>query len=106
MASFPTIFKVTDASGVCIQYTKGDIVYKNGEAYIAKTTPTPCLSPEHKASGWEPLAGERSGTTVTYYSSTTAPARVVQGDEWFNPDTGKLYKYIVDTDSEQWVQIF
>jgi hypothetical protein len=106
MANFPTIFKVTDASGNCIQYTKGDIVYKNGEAYIAKTTPTPCLSPEHKASGWEPLTGERTGTTVTYFNSTTPPTRVVGGDEWFNPDTGILYKYIVDADSEQWVQIF
>lgn len=106
MANFPAIFKVTDASGNCIQYAKGDIVYKNGEAYIAATTPTPCLSPEHKASGWQPLVGERTGTTVTFFNSTTPPTRVVQGDEWFNPDNGKLYKYIVDTDSEQWVQIF
>jgi len=106
MANFPTIFKVTDASGNCIQYAKGDVVYKNGEAYVASTTPVPCLSPEHKASGWQPLSSERTGTTVTFFNSTTPPSRVVQGDEWFNPNTGKIYKYILDTDGEQWIQIF
>jgi len=106
MTSFKSIFKVTDGSGNCIQYAEGDIVYKNGEAYITSRTPDLCKSPEHKNSGWEPLTGERSGTTVTFYNSNIPPTRVVQGDEWFNPDTGILYKYIVDATSEQWVQIF
>lgn len=106
MTNYPTIFKVTDASGNCIQYSKGDIVYKNGEAYIAFRDPDLCKSPEHKASGWEPLVNERSGTTVTFFNSSTPPSRVVQGDEWYNPVTGKLYKYIKDDDSEQWVQIY
>ena len=106
MANFPTIFKPTDVSGNCISYAKGDIVYRKGEAYIATRIPDLCKFPEHKGSGWEPLASERSGTTVTYFSGSTPPSRVVPGDEWFNTDTGKLYKYISDTDSEQWVQIF
>lgn len=106
MGNFKGIFKVSDAFGNCIQYAEGDIVYKNGEAYIAQTTPTLCLSPEHKASGWKPLTNESSGTSVTYYNSTTPPIRVSQGDEWFNPDSGILYKYIIDATSEQWVQIF
>ena len=105
MADFPKIFKVTDASGNCIQYSKGDIVYKNGEAYIAVKNPDLCKSPEHKNSGWEPLASERSGKSVTFFNSTTPPTRVSQGDEWFNPNTGKLYKYIFDSDGEQWIQI-
>lgn len=106
MANYGTIFKVVDATGKCIKYSKGDIVYKNGEAYIAIRDPDICKSPEHKNSGWEPLQNERNGTAVTFFNSTTPPSRVVQGDEWYNPDTGKLYKYIKDTDSEQWVQIF
>lgn len=106
MANFKGIFKVADPAGVCIQYRTDDIVYKNGKAYIASRDPDLCKSPEHKNSGWEPLIGERTGITVTYYNSTTPPTRVEQGDEWFNPDTGKLYKYIVDLNSEQWVQIF
>jgi len=106
MANFPSIFKATDVSGNCIQYQKGDIVYKNGEAYIATRDTTPCLSPKNKNSGWEPLTSERTGITVTYFSGTTPPSRVEPGDERFNPNTGHLYKYIKDTDSEQWVQIF
>jgi hypothetical protein len=106
MADFPNIFKVADSSGNCIQYTQGDIVYKNGKAYIAKRNPDICKSPEHIGSGWEPLSSDRTGVSVTYYTGSTPPSRVVPGDEWFNSDTGRLYKYISDTDSEQWVQIF
>ena len=36
MANFKGIFHVSDISGQCIQYARGDIVYKNGEAYIAE----------------------------------------------------------------------
>jgi hypothetical protein len=106
MANTPTIFRATDSLGKCLTYSKGDIVYKNGEAYIATRNTTPCLSPEHKNSGWEPLTSERTGITVTYFSGSTPPSRVMPGDEWFNPNTGKLYKYIADTNSEQWVELF
>jgi hypothetical protein len=106
MTNSPEIFKATDKFGKCNQYTKGAIVYKNGEAYIATRDPVLCLSPEHKGSGWEPLSSERTGITVTYFSGSTPPSRVVPGDEWFNSNTGKLYKYISDADSEQWVQIY
>jgi len=106
MANFRGIFKVADTSGNCIQYRMDDIVYVDGEAFIAERDPDLCKSPAHKFSGWKPLTNERSGTSVTFYNSTTPPIRVVAGDEWFNPDTGRLYKYIVDANSEQWVQIF
>jgi len=106
MANGPRIFKVTDETGKCIQYLKGDIVYKNGEAYYADRDPALCLSPEHTNSGWKPLIGDRTSSTVSFFSSTVPPSRVLQGDEWFNPNTGKLYKYIKDTNSEQWVELF
>lgn len=106
MINTPKIFKATDISGNCVQYSKGDIVYKNGEAYIASRNPDLCKSPEHKNSGWEPLSSERTGTTVTFFNSTTPPSRVIQGDEWYDPNAGRLYKYIKDGDSEQWVQIY
>lgn len=66
MINTPKIFKATDISGNCVQYSKGDIVYKNREAYIASRNPDLCKSPEHKNSGWEPLSSERTGTTVTF----------------------------------------
>jgi hypothetical protein len=94
-------FKATDPSGDCIQYSQGDIVVRNGKSYVAKIAPVLCLPPENKDSGWELVS-----TTVTYYNSSTAPIGINPGDEWFNPDTGKLYKYIVDADSKQWVQIY
>ena len=105
MANFKGIFHVSDISGQCIQYARGDIVYKNGEAYIAERAPDLCKSPEHKSSGWQPLASERSGTTVTFFNSIIPPKKVIQGDEWYNPDTGKMYKYISDANSEQWIEI-
>jgi hypothetical protein len=103
---FKGIYKATTPEGKCLSYNEGDIVFKNGEAYIATRDISVCLSPEHKTSGWKPLTNESSGTSVTFYNSTTPPIRVTQGDEWFNPDSGILYKYIVDPTSEQWVQIF
>ena len=106
MANFKGIFKVSGVDGQCIQYAEGDIVYKKGEAYIAERAPDLCKSPEHKLSGWQPLTSERAGTTVTFFSSTTPPSRVVLGDEWWDPSTAKLYKYIIDENSEQWVQIY
>ena len=106
MANFKGIFKVSGVDGQCIQYAEGDIVYKKGEAYIAERAPDLCKSPEHKLSGWQPLTSERAGTTVTFFSSSTPPSRVVFGDEWWDPSTAKLYKYIIDTNSEQWVQIY
>lgn len=106
MTNFKGIFKVSGIDGQCIQYAQGDIVYKKGEAYIASRDPDLCKSPEHTSSGWQPLISERTGTTVTFFSSVTPPNRVTLGDEWWDPSTAKLYKYIIDENSEQWVQIY
>jgi hypothetical protein len=95
-------FIAVNPSGECKQYSKGDIVIRNNLTYIAKNTPIPCLPPENKNSGWEQTANP-SG--INFYNSSTAPTEVKEGDEWFNPSTGKLYKYIIDSDSEQWIQI-
>jgi len=40
-----------------------------------------------------------------FSSSNTAPVSPAVGDEWFNPDTGALYKYINDGDSNQWIEL-
>ena len=111
MTNLPPYFKVSDASGKCIQYTQGDVVYKNGKTYVAITTPIPCKSPEHRDSGWAELSSVGGGTGgggtggIEYFYSTTAPANPTPGDQWFNPNTGKLYVYIEDGDSSQWVEL-
>ena len=63
MTNFKGIFKVSGIDGQCIQYAQGDIVYKNGEAYIAERAPDLCKSPEHTSSGWQPLVSEGTGVT-------------------------------------------
>lgn len=46
--------------------------------------------------------GSGSGASVT--ASSLAPEDPENGSVWFNSDTGKLYVYLVDEDSGQWVQ--
>ena len=40
-----------------------------------------------------------------FASTNTAPVSPAVGDEWFNPDTGALYKYINDGNSDQWIEL-
>ena len=77
MANFKGIFKVSGIDGQCIQYAQGDIVYKNGEAYIAERAPDLCKSPEHTSSGWQPLVSEGTGVTgATGATGATGPQGV------------------------------
>ena len=50
----------------------------------------------------EPGTGSGGGATVSV--SETAPDSPDVGSIWFNSNTGNLYVYIADTDSNQWVQ--
>jgi hypothetical protein len=104
-ANTPYYFTPVEPSGDCKQYAKGDMVIRGEKTYIAKDTPIPCLPPENKNSGWKEV-GPTEITSITCYNSTNAPETPNEGDEWFNPNTGRLYKYLKDTDSSQWVQIF
>lgn len=47
--------------------------------------------------------GGASGPTWT--NSSSAPSSPVDGDEWFDPDTGILYRYVNDGTSSQWVEL-
>ena len=100
----PQYFIAVQPSGDCTQYSKGDVVVRNDITYIAKTTPILCLPPENKNSGWEPVSNQT--VSISFFNSISVPDNVKSGDEWFNPNTGKLYKYIVDVDSAQWVEIY
>lgn len=50
----------------------------------------------------EPGSGSGSGTTTDI--SDSAPVSPESGSIWYNSTNGKLYIYVVDTDSGQWVQ--
>lgn len=47
----------------------------------------------------------QAGLTPGFYSQTTAPTGVKEGDEWYDESTGIFYRYINDGDSSQWVEI-
>ena len=49
----------------------------------------------------EPGAG---GGGASLAVSDTAPSSPTQGDIWYNSTSAKLYVYVQDTDSSQWVQ--
>ncbi len=41
----------------------------------------------------------------SWTNSSTAPGSPSDGDEWFDPDTGILYRYVNDGTSSQWVEL-
>jgi len=47
--------------------------------------------------------GASSGPSWT--NSSSAPGSPTDGDEWFDPDTGILYRYVNDGTSSQWVEL-
>lgn len=52
MGNFKGIYKQKE-NGICVQYSIGDTVYKDGKMYIAKKSPILCKLPEDLNSGWE-----------------------------------------------------
>ena len=44
-------------------------------------------------------------TAPKFTNSSSAPAAPTEGDTWFDPDTGILYRYINDGTSSQWVEL-
>jgi hypothetical protein len=45
------------------------------------------------------------GGGISFTSSSTAPESPSAGDEWFDTESGALFKYITDADSSQWVEL-
>src|SRR5687767_3503642 len=46
-----------------------------------------------------------AGSTPAFYSQTTAPTGIKEGDEWYDESTGIFYRYINDGSSSQWVEV-
>jgi hypothetical protein len=100
----PRKWKIKNKDGSFVVYNEGDVVSKNGKLYIAlRTTTVESGSPEHGVkSGWKELLENR---IKKYTENATAPINPSVGDEWFDTSTGKLYKFIDDKTSLQWVEI-
>ena len=100
----PRDWKPRDENNDFVIYTKGDVILKNGQTYVAtRTTSVQDGSPEHGVkAGWRELLDNRS---ENYINSDTAPVNPSVGDEWYDTSVGKLFKYIDDSNSKQWVEI-
>ena len=84
-------------------YWYGDVVNSRGKLYIANKDEVFGFSPEHgKERGWEPFS---STSTMNFTNSDVAPEVPNEGDHWFNNSAGKLYIYISDQDTSQWVEL-
>lgn len=49
--------------------------------------------------------GGGGGPSSSFYYSLDPPEPVYHGDTWFKKDTGQYFIYLVDEDSEQWVEL-
>jgi|3_EtaG_2_1085321.scaffolds.fasta_scaffold269876_1 hypothetical protein len=105
MTNFDNVkkFRIRDTRGKLSSYTKGEIVTKNGMSYIA-IRDTKGYSPEHgEKGGWKRINQNR---IAKFSSDPDAPELPKEGDEWYNSDSGILFKYITNVDGNgHWVEM-
>ncbi len=49
------------------------------------------------------ISGATGAAAFTF--TTTPPVSPLEGDEWFDEDSGILYTYVIDADTGQWVEL-
>ena len=102
--NFKGNYKSHTPDGVLIQYSLGDVVFYSGQTYVA-TKPIRDQSPAHgDSTGWQMLTSGSS--TIQFYWGAETPLTPNVGDEWFNTTNGRIYKYLPDGDTEQWVNSY
>lgn len=102
--NFKGNYKSHTPDGVLIQYSLGDVVFYSGQTYVA-TKPINDQSPAHgESAGWQMLTSGSS--TVQFYWGAETPLTPNIGDEWFNTTNGRIYKYLPDGDTDQWVNSY
>tara|TARA_R110000824_G_scaffold196498_1_gene379761 strand:- start:915 stop:1235 length:321 start_codon:yes stop_codon:yes gene_type:complete len=96
-------FEVRNSSGKPKIYQIGDAVEFEGNQYMAtkKTSGYSPLHPESR-SGWKKITSTRS---MNFTNSESEPEIPTEGDHWFNSSVGKLFIYIKDKDTEQWIEL-
>ena len=90
-------YKTRFPSGEPEGYRSGDLILYEGKLFIATNIITSGSPDTNNA--WVPLGNSRIS-----YRSTQPPDPKV-GDNWFNSATGKLYKYIDDGETKQFVEV-
>jgi len=94
---------VRNSDGEIKEYYEGDVVQYKGNSYVAMKT-TSGFTPLHEESrsGWRKIT---SDATIAFTNSEKEPETPKDGDIWFNSSLGKLFIYIKDKDTEQWVEL-
>ncbi|MGE4074963.1 MAG: capsid cement protein [Reyranella sp.] len=57
------------------------------------------------SAGQQVISATGGGGGINWTNSSSAPGSPTDGDEWFDPDTGILYRYVNDGTSSQWVEL-
>ena len=90
-------YRSRHSSGETIKYNSGDMVLFEGKLFVA-TNLIESGTPDTN-SDWLAMGNSR----ISYRS--TIPPNPAGGDNWFNSATGKLYKYIDDGETKQFVEV-
>ena len=101
MKRFRGSFDVQQSNGELTVYEPGDVVEFKGNNYIARKKISG-FSPIHTKSGWVKFNSNRS---MNFTKSDTPPEIANEGDHWYDSSSGKLFIYIKDVDTEQWVEL-
>lgn len=94
-------YKQKNKNGLPVVYEKDDVVtYSNG-SFQAKSRNTYYDGiPGQPNSPWEPISNR-----VKHTSGPSPHLDAKEGDEWYDTNSGVLFKYLSDGDSKQWVEI-
>lgn len=100
--NFTGEFKIRDDFGEPRVYDAGDVIVFRGKQYIAT----------RRTSGYSPLHGDKGGwkkitlsTGMKFTNSETEPEVPNEGDHWFDSSVGKLFIYLTDKDTSQWIEL-
>ena len=102
ITNFVGDFEPRDNAGNPRVYSEGDVVFFQNKQYVA-TRQTSGFSPLHgEKRGWKVM---QSKGTMTFTNSETEPEIANEGDHWFDSSNGKLFIYIEDKDTKQWIEL-
>ena len=93
-------YKPLDIRGLPRVYEKDDVVTFNGSSYVSKVRNTHLDGTPDNSKIWLLLSD-----SITHTSGKNPPTDAKAGDEWYDTNSGILFKYIDDGDSRQWVEI-
>lgn len=97
-------YKTYDSNGRLLVYQKNDVVFYDDKTYVAIREVAE-TSPAHgEQGGWALVTA--GSNPVQFFWGEELPQEANIGDEWFNTTTGRLYKFLSDDDSDQWVNIY